>query len=109
MVTYPLVSWGWGRKECVKVVSLAGFSPAKSACFFCPNARPHEVLSLAKKHPELMARVTRMEDNAELTEVKGLGRNWRWSDLVNADAAQMKLFEDLSDEVPCGCYDGGAS
>jgi len=109
MVAYPLVSWGWGRKECITSVASAGFAPAKSACFFCPNSRPHEILALAKAHPELMARAARMEDNAELTELKGLGRSWRWSDLVNADAAQMKLFEDLSDPMPCGCYDGGPS
>lgn len=107
MVAYPLVSWGWGRKMCIKTVADAGFNPAKSACFFCPNARRHEVLSLAKTHPELMDRVRRMEGNAQLTDVKGLGRSWRWSDLVDADAAQMKMFEDVVDEMPCGCYDGG--
>jgi hypothetical protein len=107
MVAYPLVSWGWGRKECVATVAAAGFSPAKSACFFCPNARPHEVLKLAKTHPELMERAAHMEANAELTQVKGLGRNWSWTALVNADAAQGKLFDDLAELMPCGCYDGG--
>jgi hypothetical protein len=42
------------------------------------------------------------------TTVKGLGRNWRWEDLVKADDAQMKLFEELPDTIPCGCYDGGS-
>jgi hypothetical protein len=64
-------------------------------------------LKLAKKHPELMERAAHMEANAELTQVKGLGRNWSWTALVNADAAQGKLFDDLAEPMPCGCYDGG--
>jgi hypothetical protein len=106
VVAYPLVSWGWGRKRCKETVASTGFRPAKSACYFCPNARPHEVLALAKSHPELMQRVQHMEANANLTQVKGLGRSWAWSDLVAAEAAQLKLFDDLSDSMPCGCYDG---
>jgi hypothetical protein len=106
---YPLVEWGWGRKECVAVVKSAGFQPAKSACFFCPAAKKWEVLSLAKTHPDLMERALEMERNAKCETVKGLGRNWRWEDLVKADEAQIKLFDDLPDMVPCGCYDGGAS
>lgn len=107
MVAYPLVQWGWGRKKCKEVVANAGFKPAKSACFFCPNAKPNEVLALAKSHPQLMDRVRKMESNAELTEAKGLGRNYSWTALVNNDAAQLRLFEDASDSMPCGCYDGG--
>lgn len=110
MVAYPLVEWGWRRKECVSVVESAGFRPAKSACFFCPASRKSEVIALAKSHPELFARAVEMERNASVaTTVKGLGRNWRWEDLVAADEAQMKLFENLPDPVPCGCYDGALS
>ena len=110
MVSYPLVEWGWGRRECVAVVRAAGFAPAKSACWFCPASRRHEVIALSKTHPDLFARAVDMERGATAaTTVKGLGRNWRWEDLVKADEAQMKLFDDLPDMVPCGCYDGGAS
>ncbi len=109
LYAYPLVEWGWGRKECVAVVKAAGFKPAKSACFFCPAAKKYEVLNIAQTHPELMARAIEMEMNAKCEVVKGLGRNWRWSDLVKADEQQMKLFDELPDPVPCGCYDGSAS
>jgi hypothetical protein len=110
IVTYPLVEWGWRRRECVAVVRAAGFNPGKSACFFCPASKRGEVLALAKSHPDLFARAIEMERGATaLTTVVGLGRNWKWEDLVKADDAQMKLFEDLPDLVPCGCYDGGAS
>ena len=109
MVAYPLVEWNWRRAQCVAVVEAAGFRPAKSACFFCPASKRGEVLSLAKTHPDLFARAVAMERGASAaTTVKGLGRNWRWEDLVKADDAQMKLFDELPDAVPCGCYDGGS-
>lgn len=108
MVSYPLVEWNWRRKECVDVVASEGFNPAKSACWFCPASRKGEVLQLAEKHPDLFARAVAMEQNATVaTTVKGLGRNWRWEDLVKADENQMKLFDNIPDQVPCGCYDGG--
>lgn len=109
MVAYPLVEWNWRRAQCVAVVEAAGFRPAKSACFFCPASKRGEVLALAKTHPDLFARAVAMERGASAaTTVKGLGRNWRWEDLVKADDAQMKLFDELPDAVPCGCYDGGS-
>ena len=103
---YPLVRWGWNRNKCVEVVRQAGFAPAKSSCFFCPAMKKHEVLRLAEEPPELAERAIAMEKNAELTKIVGLGRNWRWEDLIRSDQQQMKMFEDLPDEVPCGCYDG---
>lgn len=103
---YPLVEWGWGRKECEVVVRNAGFNPAKSACFFCPASKKHEVLKLSKTHPLLFERAVKMEQNAVCEVVTGLGRNWKWEDLIKAETSQLKLFDDLSDEVPCGCYDG---
>lgn len=107
MVSYPLVEWGWTRKQCSDIVKSEGFNPAKSACFFCPSSKRHEVLKLSKKHPDLYARAIKMESDAQLDLVKGLGRNWRWQDLVNADDSQMKLFDEMPDDMPCGCYDGG--
>lgn len=103
---YPLVRWGWNRSKCVEVVREAGFAPAKSSCFFCPAMKKHEVISLANKHPALAQRAISIKRNAVLTSVVGLGRNWKWEDLIKADSAQMRLFQDLPDEIPCGCYDG---
>jgi hypothetical protein len=109
MVAYPLVEWGWRRRECVAMVESAGFRPGKSACFFCPASRKSEVIALAKSHPDLFARAVKMERGATaVTTAKGLGRHWRWEDLVKADEQQMKLFDELPDSVPCGCYDGGS-
>lgn len=107
MVDYPLVRWGWDRLMCEQIVRRAGFRPAKSACFYCPASTKRDVLKLADSHPDLFARAVEMERNATAaTTAKGLGRHWSWETLVNADRAQLDLFDDLPDEVPCGCYDG---
>lgn len=108
LVRYPLVDWGWDRARCTREVIEGGFMPAKSACFYCPMTKKHEVFNLAKNHPDLFARAVEMERNSRdtVTTTKGLGRTWSWETLVSADAEQMKMFEEVADEVPCGCYDG---
>jgi len=105
---YPLLEWDWGRDECVAAIERAGLpQPGKSACFFCPSSKPKEILELQQKHPELLARALAMEANAKenLTHVKGLGRNWSWTDMIAFRDKQLNLFRNDIEE-PCGCYDG---
>ena len=100
---YPLIEWDIGRDECLDTIRSAGLPlPGKSACFFCPNSKAHEILSLPQP---LIDRALKIEANAELTAMKGLGRGWRWADLIRADRAQMDLFTCHA-EMPCGCFDG---
>lgn len=100
---YPLIDWGWGRAECIEAIKREGIPlPGKSACFFCPSSKVTEIRWLAAKHPDLMDRAIAMERNAELTQVKGLGRNFRWEDVIATD----DMFEDNFIELSCGCYDG---
>ena len=107
---YPLIEWGWGREECIEAIDRAGLKqPGKSACFFCPSSKKQEIYTLRRQYPELAARAVAMERNAELTTVKGLGRNFAWGDLYAADDAQAKLFPDSPIEIDCGCYDGEAA
>ena len=104
---YPLIEWGWDRKDCVQALTEASLpNPGKSACFFCPASKKHEVLQLAKMYPDLAARAVAMERNAELDTVKGLGRSYAWGDLLRADAAQLRLFPEVT-EMPCMCVDEG--
>lgn len=104
---YPMIEWGWWREECAKICQAEGFSPPKSACFFCPNASKAEVLKLKQTHPNLLHRALSLEANAELTTIKGLGRGqFAWRDLIGADAQQQKLICEVADDMPCGCYDG---
>jgi hypothetical protein len=105
---FPLIEWGWGREECIRAIRRAGLPvPPKSACFFCPSSSKHEVRRLAREYPDLMARALLMETNAAMTctQIKGLGRNWSWREVVQAAESQLALFPD-SVETPCGCWDG---
>lgn len=101
---YPLIEWGWGRKECIEAIKQAGLPlPGKSSCFFCPSMRQAEIRELNAKHPELMDRALKLEKNANLTSVRGLGRSFSWESLIATD----DLFPELYNDIPCGCYDGG--
>ena len=105
---YPLIEWGLDRKTCIEVIQSAGLPlPGKSACFFCPSSKAQEVKQLAKDYPHLAQRAIAMEANADLTTIKGLGRDYSWTDLLKFDEAQTKMFDDnwSTAEVPCGCYD----
>ena len=104
-VEYPLVKWDMGREECVEsVVNACLPVPPKSACFFCPSSKPAEVRRLAATHPELADRAVKMEKNADLTKIKGLGRSYAWSNLI----ATTDMFHEeyLNTIDNCGCYDG---
>lgn len=102
-VEFPLVEWKWDRNDCVEAIKRAGIpQPMKSACFFCPSSKASEIKELAVVYPDLMERCITMEKNAQLTQVKGLGRNFAWSSLIATD----DMFADSYIEPVCGCYDG---
>lgn len=104
---YPLIEWGWGREECVDAIKRAGITqPGKSACYFCPSSKKQEILELRRVYPELAVRAVAMEKNANLTTVKGLGRNFAWADLYEAEDRQVDMFGHSGIEIDCGCYDG---
>ena len=103
---YPLIEWDWDRNDCLQAIKGAGLpNPGKSACFFCPASTKSEILALASDHPDLFARAVKMEQNASLDTVKGLGRSFAWGDYVAADKAQGKLFPEVIDQ-DCLCFDG---
>jgi len=100
---YPLVEWGWTRDDCVAAIDRMGLpQPGKSACFFCPATKPHEIRQMAVTHPDLMDRALSMEAQAETTHVKGLGRSFRWKDVIATD----DMFPGHYIDIDCGCYDG---
>jgi len=100
---YPLIDWDWAREECVEKIKAEGLKlPGKSACFFCPNSKPQEILELPE---DLKSRALEIENNASVvTSVKGLGRDWSWSHLIRTNDLQS-CFPFAQDQ-PCGCYDG---
>lgn len=102
---YPLIEWEIDRGMCLDIIESAGLPlPGKSACFFCPSSKPHEIRALQLQYPELAKRALKMEENADLTSIKGLGRNWAWKDLLATD----DMFDDgqYAIDIACGCYDG---
>ena len=74
--------------------------------------RPHEIKKLAIDYPELALKAVAVEDAAaerrledgKQSGIYGLGRTWRWKDLIATD--DMFGFVDIDKPMPCGCYDG---
>jgi len=87
----------------VAAINRAGLpQPSKSSCFFCPANRVTEIKEMQALYPELIERAITMEKNAQLTQVKGLGRNFSWENVIATD----DMFADSYIEQVCGCYDG---
>lgn len=106
---FPLIEWGWGQADCIIAIKRAGLPlPGKSACFFCPHSKPAEIWDLAERYPDLLDRALAMEANAtRVTGLAGLGRRFRWRDLIarGKPAMQLDIFASYG-EAPCECVDG---
>jgi hypothetical protein len=103
--SFPLIEWGWNRARCVEEILSASLClPGKSSCFFCPSMKKNEVLSLSEEEKR---RVKIIEANAtKVSELKGLGRQYSWTDLINAAEHQRPLFDDTDlYQTPCECVD----
>jgi hypothetical protein len=103
---YPLIEWNWGREECEEACERIQMKVGKSACFFCPSSKKQEIMELRRVYPDLAKRAVEMEKNAELTDIKGLGRSFAWGDLYEADDRQSKMFPETLIQQECMCYDG---
>lgn len=103
---YPLIEWGWGRDDCIAAIDKAGLPrPGKTACFFCPSSKLHEIRALS---PEYRRRALAIEDGAQdgLTSVRGLGRSFAWRDVFEPKQGELPLSPAVE---PCGvCIDDGA-
>lgn len=103
----PLAEWGIDRAEARQIIRCAGLPlPGKSACWCCPHSRPAEVRALAEQHPELAALALQIEQQAAsgLETVRGLGRSWRWADLLaQQQIGSVRLVDEEGDDLPCGC------
>ena len=109
---FPVIEWQWRRVDCIEAIKRHGLPVAhKSACFFCPATKRHEIITLRDTYPDLYQRAIDLESNAITTKGMGLtGGHLKWSDIVSNDDAQGKLW-DWADThaptaIPCGCFDG---
>jgi hypothetical protein len=102
---FPLIEWEITRKKCIEIIKNAGLClPGKSACYFCPSSKVSEIKQLKHSYPELFDRAIALEDNSNLTKIKGLGREFSWRDAVLSD----DMFEDEFDLMPemiCECFE----
>lgn len=121
-MVYPLIEWRWDQRACRDAITRSGLpQPVKSACFFCPSSSRREVANMARNTPDLFARAVAIEhaadakmrevmaaDPAFVRTVIGLGREYTWESVGAAAVAQCLLnFDDASEDLPCGCHDGG--
>jgi hypothetical protein len=104
---YPLIEAGWGRKRCLTEIHKAGLPlPAKSACFFCPSSKKHEIKALARKYPDLANRAIKIEQSAKGSNTAiGLGRQFSWESVITQELQQEWLFTINA----CGCIEEGVS
>lgn len=108
---YPLVEWGWARKQCIDAIHRAGLpQPGKSSCFFCPAMKKREVFELRDNYPDLLARALKIESQSQVTNTttRGLGGEKNlWVDWLDKDDRQSKLFDWIEPfHPPCACFDG---
>jgi hypothetical protein len=92
---YPLMEWGFDREKCKQIISEAGLPvPIKSACWFCPASKKHEITWLQEHHPDLLERSLQIERNAQakLKSVKGLGRSYSWESYLGT-RRELPLFD----------------
>ncbi len=103
---YPLQDWAMTRDTCERTIADAGLPvPMKSACWFCPASKVHEINWLREHHPDLHSAALAMEHNyrtgkhwrGDDATVHGLGRRFAWSDrlpiLDDDDFAALKQLE----------------
>ena len=117
---YFLREWGWGQQDCVDALTRNGLTvPMKSACYYCPSSKPHEIIWLRDNHPDLFEDALVMERASEAyhqkellpdgtPRTKGLGRKFSWSQFVNITPAGVESIPE-PDDIPCMCDDGGGS
>jgi hypothetical protein len=90
----PLMDWGINLEKCLQIIDDAGLPiPPKSACFFCPNQKPHE---LADVTDEDRARIILMEVSAEPYNVKMRGL-WRKKSMTEHILEQGLPFTPLQE------------
>ena len=99
---YPLIEWGWDREKCQSVIASEGIPvPSKSACYFCPATKPHELHSMGK---ELLKKIVMIESRAHphLKSVEGLWRSstkTRSGRMTDYIRAQQLLTDEEVDSV----------
>lgn len=88
-VRYFLLEQNWGRYECEEKIKSSNLPlPPKSSCKFCPSMKPYQIIDLYETERTGFYEAITLERNAinggKLNEIKGLGRDFSWWDLIVA-------------------------
>ena len=89
LVKYFLIEQNWGRYECEEKIKQSGLPlPPKSSCKFCPSMKPYQIINLYETERGGFYEAIQLERVAltggKLINIKGLGRDWSWWDLIAA-------------------------
>ena len=104
-VIYPLVDWQMTRDNCRNTIKTHGLPlPGKSSCYFCPATRKTEIIELSKRFPHLYKKAIELENNADLSTIKGLGRHFSWKQIIENQTENL-FPETLIPDIICECYD----
>lgn len=103
-VRYFLLEQDWGRYECENKIIEEGLPlPPKSSCKFCPSMKPYQIVNLYQTEIMGFYEAIELERNAlrggKMTEVKGLGRDYSWWDLIVA-YRYINLFKRSISKMP---------
>lgn len=110
-IEFPLLQKNILREGCVEIIKAEGLPQAgKSACWFCPSMKKHEIKLLQSQHPDLLARALTIErvgmDAVTSDTIQGLGRHFSWERFLKQGDLFPELFQEQYLEEACGCYDG---
>ena len=110
---YPLRDNGIKRPDCIAGIEAAGLpQPGKSACYFCPAAKCHEIPELFESEPHKLADALVIEANGVyrtlqekpgISTTLGLGRRWSWREFLRRTHPEIlqRLREEynIADDV----------
>jgi hypothetical protein len=112
LIDYPLVSrFNQNQQNCLDLCRLLEKQPAKSSCWFCPNAKISEVLALKEKHPDFYEIGVFLEKQAlqhtpQGSKVIGLGRSFGWSNCNELTKSEQLEIDSIKNLIMCSCTDG---
>lgn len=95
---YPLVDWGYDREDCKQIIRDADLPvPVKSACFCCGSMREHEIDTLERDEPELLALALQIERQARPRLKRrprcGLSRRFSWEQYIRLRDRQASFLD----------------
>lgn len=92
---YPLIDLEIDRDGCKEIIKEQGWEvPVKSGCYFCPFARKGEFWELKHKHPDLWARLVKLENAARSRHPKALLKDKPIEEYIDTKQSLLEPYEE---------------